>query len=90
MAATGQGAWRLGGAPAAGFTQVHHEGMDGAVIAYPGLSGADLARAARALAGAIASIAALHFAGGLARDPAEIDANYVRRSDAELLWRDPR
>jgi tRNA threonylcarbamoyladenosine biosynthesis protein TsaB len=47
-------------------------------------------QAPRALAGAIASIAALHFAGGLARDPAEIDANYVRRSDAELLWRDPR
>lgn len=43
-----------------------------------------------ALAGAIASIAALRFASGLARDPAEIDANYVRRSDAELLWRDPR
>ena len=33
--------------------------------------------------------AALQFAGGLAKDPAEIDANYVRRSDAELLWRDP-
>lgn len=42
-----------------------------------------------ALAGAIASIAALRFVGGLAKDPAEIDANYVRRSDAELLWRDP-
>jgi tRNA threonylcarbamoyladenosine biosynthesis protein TsaB len=41
------------------------------------------------LARAIASIAALRFAGGLAKDPAEIDANYVRRSDAELLWRDP-
>ena len=25
---------------------------------------------------------------GLAQDPAEIDANYVRRSDAELMWRD--
>ena len=46
-------------------------------------------RRARALAGAIASIAARRFASGLARDPAQIDANYVRRSDAELLWRDP-
>ena len=46
--------------------------------------------APRALAGAIARIAALRFAEGLAQDPAEIDANYVRRSDAELLWRDPR
>jgi len=40
------------------------------------------------LAGAIAHIAAGRFAAGLGRDPAEIDANYVRRSDAEMLWRD--
>lgn len=40
------------------------------------------------LAGAIARIAASKFGAGLAKDPAEIDANYVRRSDAELLWRD--
>jgi len=43
-------------------------------------------RAPRSLAGAIGQIAAAH--PELARDPAEIDANYVRRSDAELLWRD--
>lgn len=42
----------------------------------------------RALAAAIARIAAARFEAGLAQDPAEIDANYVRRSDAELLWRD--
>ena len=42
----------------------------------------------RVLAGAIARIAADRFHAGLAQDPAEIDANYVRRSDAELLWRD--
>jgi tRNA threonylcarbamoyladenosine biosynthesis protein TsaB len=42
------------------------------------------------LAGAIAQITARRFSQGLAQDPAEIDANYVRRSDAELLWRDPR
>ncbi|HEV8145449.1 MAG TPA: tRNA (adenosine(37)-N6)-threonylcarbamoyltransferase complex dimerization subunit type 1 TsaB [Bryobacteraceae bacterium] len=42
-----------------------------------------------ALAGAIALIAARQFAAGLGKDPAEIDANYVRRSDAELLWKDP-
>jgi tRNA threonylcarbamoyladenosine biosynthesis protein TsaB len=40
------------------------------------------------LAGAIARIAAARFEAGLAQDPAEIDANYVRRSDAELMWRD--
>ncbi len=41
----------------------------------------------RPLAGAVGRIAASH--PELARDPAEIDANYVRRSDAELLWREP-
>ena len=30
---------RWASTPAPGFTQVHHEGMDGAVIAAPGLSG---------------------------------------------------
>jgi tRNA threonylcarbamoyladenosine biosynthesis protein TsaB len=44
----------------------------------------------RALAAAIARIAAARFARGEAVDPAVPDANYVRRSDAELLWRDPR
>ena len=48
----------------------------------------DLAR--HELASAVALISAGRFAQGLARDPAEIDANYVRRSDAELLWRDSR
>jgi tRNA threonylcarbamoyladenosine biosynthesis protein TsaB len=44
----------------------------------------------RALAAAVAGIAAGAFARGEAVDPAAPDANYVRRSDAELLWRDPR
>lgn len=44
--------------------------------------------APKLLAGAIAKIAAGRFEAGLAQDPAEIDANYVRRSDAELMWRD--
>ena len=44
--------------------------------------------APKLLAGAIARIAAARFEAGLAQDPAEIDANYVRRSDAELMWRD--
>jgi len=44
--------------------------------------------ASKPLAGAIARIAAGQFEVGLAQDPAEIDANYVRRSDAELMWRD--
>jgi tRNA threonylcarbamoyladenosine biosynthesis protein TsaB len=48
-----------------------------------------VAQAPAALAGAIATIAARRFEAGLAQDPALIDANYVRRSDAELLWREP-
>ena len=44
----------------------------------------------RTLAAAIARIAADRLARGEADDPAAPDANYVRRSDAELLWRDPR
>jgi tRNA threonylcarbamoyladenosine biosynthesis protein TsaB len=41
----------------------------------------------RALAAAIGHIAWDEFTLGRASDPAEIDANYVRRSDAELLWK---
>jgi tRNA threonylcarbamoyladenosine biosynthesis protein TsaB len=40
--------------------------------------------APRALAAAIGRIAWREFQAGHARDPAEIDANYIRRSDAEL------
>jgi tRNA threonylcarbamoyladenosine biosynthesis protein TsaB len=49
-----------------------------------------VATAPRALAGAIARIAAGEFRAGRAADPASVDANYVRRADAELFWRDPR
>jgi tRNA threonylcarbamoyladenosine biosynthesis protein TsaB len=38
----------------------------------------------RILAGAIGRIAAR----GRALDPAAVDANYVRRSDAEMMWKD--
>jgi tRNA threonylcarbamoyladenosine biosynthesis protein TsaB len=44
--------------------------------------------APRALAAAIGRIAYERHSAGLARDPAEIDADYVRRSDAELLWKE--
>lgn len=42
----------------------------------------------RPLAGAIGKIAAREFTAGRALDPAEVDANYVRRSDAERQWKD--
>jgi tRNA threonylcarbamoyladenosine biosynthesis protein TsaB len=44
--------------------------------------------APRALAAAIGHIAWDDFTLGRSSDPAEIDANYVRRSDAELFWKD--
>jgi tRNA threonylcarbamoyladenosine biosynthesis protein TsaB len=43
--------------------------------------------APRALAAAIGRIASAEYREGRASDPAEIDANYVRRSDAELFWK---
>jgi tRNA threonylcarbamoyladenosine biosynthesis protein TsaB len=42
----------------------------------------------RALAGAVASIAWRRFSQGLVSDPAGVDANYLRRSDAELHWKE--
>ena len=42
----------------------------------------------RALAAAIGHIAWDDFTAGRACDPADIDANYVRRSDAELFWKE--
>jgi tRNA threonylcarbamoyladenosine biosynthesis protein TsaB len=44
--------------------------------------------APRALAGAIARIALKRFETGHTLDPADVDANYVRRSDAELFWKE--
>jgi tRNA threonylcarbamoyladenosine biosynthesis protein TsaB len=44
--------------------------------------------APRALAAAIARIAWARFLAGEAQDPAALDANYVRRSDAERFWKD--
>jgi tRNA threonylcarbamoyladenosine biosynthesis protein TsaB len=42
----------------------------------------------RALASAIGAIAFRRWKTGQAHDPAAVDANYVRRADAELLWKD--
>jgi tRNA threonylcarbamoyladenosine biosynthesis protein TsaB len=44
--------------------------------------------APRALAAAIGAIARQRYCAGLAQDPAAIDADYVRRSDAELFWKE--
>jgi hypothetical protein len=47
-----------------------------------------LVKGPKALAGSIARIAFDRLVSGEVLDPAEVDANYVRRSDAELLWKD--
>jgi len=44
--------------------------------------------APHALAAQVARIAADRFAAGEAGDPAALDANYVRRADAELAWKE--
>ncbi len=51
---------------------------------------APVIQAPKALAGSIGRIAFDRLLAGEVHDPAEIDANYVRRSDAELLWKDRR
>jgi tRNA threonylcarbamoyladenosine biosynthesis protein TsaB len=52
-------------------------------IFAPALAGRSLHAAPRALAAALGRLGA-----GELRDPGELDANYVRRSDAELHWRE--
>ncbi len=47
-------------------------------------------QAPKALAGSIGRIAFDRLLAGEVLDPGQIDANYVRRSDAELLWKDRR
>jgi hypothetical protein len=45
-------------------------------------------REQRIIAGAIAGIAETKLRAGGSGDPMLLDANYVRKSDAELFWRD--
>ena len=49
-------------------------------------AGARVVRAPRAMAGQIARIASERFRRGEVSDAAGLDANYVRRADAELKW----
>ncbi|HEX8985423.1 MAG TPA: tRNA (adenosine(37)-N6)-threonylcarbamoyltransferase complex dimerization subunit type 1 TsaB [Bryobacteraceae bacterium] len=42
----------------------------------------------RSLAAAVGRIASARFLRGRAEDPATLDANYVRRCDAEMFWRE--
>jgi len=58
------------------------------VLAGTRFAGARVVTAPRALAAAIGRIAGVRFERGEACDPAALDANYVRRSDAELFWKE--
>ena len=49
---------------------------------------APVVTATRELAGPVAALAALEFAAGRALPPEQVDANYIRRSDAELKWKE--
>lgn len=49
---------------------------------------AKVTEASRAQAAAVGRIAWQRLRAGAAPDPAAIDANYVRRSDAELFWKE--
>lgn len=62
-------------------------GMDLAPFAA-GLAGRATVTAPRAIAAAVARIALDRLRAGCASDPEQVDANYVRRSDAELLWKE--
>jgi tRNA threonylcarbamoyladenosine biosynthesis protein TsaB len=52
------------------------------------LPGRVILTAPRAMASAVARIALDRLRAGSASDPEQVDANYVRRSDAELLWKE--
>ena len=51
-------------------------------------AGVEILSERRPMAAAIGRIAARDFAAGRGLDPAVVDANYVRRADAEMLWKD--
>jgi tRNA threonylcarbamoyladenosine biosynthesis protein TsaB len=52
------------------------------------LAGRRTVTAPRAIAAAVGRIALERLRAGEAPDPAAVDANYVRRSDAELFWKE--
>ena len=64
-----------------------HPKVDEFVSAMP-LPVPRLIPAPESLARKIAEVAGCRFARGQATDPAALDANYVRRSDAELFWKE--
>jgi tRNA threonylcarbamoyladenosine biosynthesis protein TsaB len=62
--------------------------LPGVALEGTRLKGARVVMVPQALAGAVARIALEAWRRGETGDPAALDANYVRRSDAELLWKE--
>ena len=62
--------------------------LPGPALAGTRFEGAPVVTAPQAIAGAVARIALEALDRGELGDPAALDANYVRRSDAELLWKE--
>jgi tRNA threonylcarbamoyladenosine biosynthesis protein TsaB len=58
------------------------------IVSGDSFEGVRYIAAPAAIAGAIGRIAEMRLRAGEAFDPAAVDANYVRRSDAELLWKE--
>ncbi|MFL6447881.1 MAG: tRNA (adenosine(37)-N6)-threonylcarbamoyltransferase complex dimerization subunit type 1 TsaB [Bryobacteraceae bacterium] len=58
------------------------------IVSSTQFTGVPWIEAPRNLAGAIAKCAEADLRSGAAGDPSALDANYVRRSDAELYWTD--
>jgi tRNA threonylcarbamoyladenosine biosynthesis protein TsaB len=59
-----------------------------AALAATRFAGTPVVTTPRAMAAAVGRLAMARFAAGEAQDPAALDANYLRRSDAELLWKE--
>ena len=57
-------------------------------VSFDSVEGMDVTLAPRALAGTMGLIAEQRWLAGDRPDAAALDANYVRRTDAELNWRD--
>ncbi len=64
------------------------EGVEFVAFDVEALPAGRKVQAPRAIASAVGRLAAERFARGEAGDPAGLDANYVRRSDAELFWKE--
>ncbi len=71
--------------PAAGYEFISNDFSPFQNHVDPGIP---VVTAPRAMAHAIGRIAWMEVQAGRAQDAAQIDANYVRRSDAELFWKE--